>query len=288
MRSLLLVPDGVSIRNFVLGRTASLLAEAGELVVWADPALPEVDDDPHGATWTWDLLAAYPERPVEATLRRTLEYAHLRALDTPGSRFVLAQPIPGRRRSQALRYVARSASKPFGTTAGVQRLVRRHDAMADRRAEVDVATAAAGRAAARRGAVRAPASAGRAAGDPRRPPAGHPHRHLRLQLGQPDDEGAHGRAVRPLPGLVRAHGGRAGPLLPRRHRRSRARGRHTAVRSLCRPRPPFQPGGAGRVARPRSVPTDRLLHGRGRRHLSRRPLPPRRAARSGAGRPRPG
>ena len=131
------MPDGVSLRNFVLGRAAGLLGEAGGVTVWADPSLP-VPDIPL-EDGTWDTLDAYPERLAEASLRRTLEYAHLRALDTPGSRFVLALPIPGRRRSQGLRYIARTASRPFGTPSGVERLVRVHDALAARRPEVDVA-----------------------------------------------------------------------------------------------------------------------------------------------------
>ncbi|MGZ4704342.1 MAG: hypothetical protein ACXWCM_05685 [Acidimicrobiales bacterium] len=137
MKSLLLVPDGVSLRNFVLGATAGLLADAGGVTVWADPSLPALDDQRD--RFTWDTLDAYPERLVEASLRRTLEYAHLRTLDTPGSRFVLAQPIPGTPRSRALRLAARTASQPFGTLAGVRRLVTVHDRLADRRPEVDIA-----------------------------------------------------------------------------------------------------------------------------------------------------
>ncbi len=137
MNTLLLVPDGVSLRNFVLGRTAGLLSEAGEVTIWADPSLPVPDGQ--AAVGTWDTLDAYPERLAEASLRRTLEYAHLRALDTPGSRFVLALPIPGSPRSRALRLAARTASQPFGTLDRVQRLVARHDQLAAGRPEVDVA-----------------------------------------------------------------------------------------------------------------------------------------------------
>jgi hypothetical protein len=134
VKTLLLLPDGVSLRNFVLGATAGLLADAGELTIWADAALP----DP-GGPWTWATLAPYPEHMLEASVRRTLEYAHLRALDTVGSRFNLAQPIPGLRRSRALRATARLASRPFGSIAGERRLVDGHDRLAARRAEVEVA-----------------------------------------------------------------------------------------------------------------------------------------------------
>lgn len=133
VRTLLLVPDGVSLRNFVLGRTAGLLADAGGVTIWADPSLPAAEG------CRWDTLDPYPERLAEATIRRTLEYAHLRALDTPGARFVLAQPIPGSRRSRSLRSAARTASVPFGTLEGVQRLVSVHDRLAARRPEVEAA-----------------------------------------------------------------------------------------------------------------------------------------------------
>ncbi len=137
LRSLLLVPDGVSLRNFVLGDTARLLAAEGELTIWADPSLPDPTDG--GGGWTWDSLDAYPERPVEATVRRTLEYAHLRALDTAGARFILEGPIPGRRRSRTMRQAARFASRPFGSLSAERRLVRFHDAIAARRPEVEAA-----------------------------------------------------------------------------------------------------------------------------------------------------
>lgn len=144
MRSLLLIPDGVSLRNFVLGDTAKLLAGAGELTVWADPSLPDPATQPEvmaeeAPGWRWEQLSSYPERLVEATTRRTLEYAHLRALRTSGAQRNLTRPIPGSGRSRALRWTARAASRPFGTPAGEARLVRAHDALADRRPEVEAA-----------------------------------------------------------------------------------------------------------------------------------------------------
>jgi hypothetical protein len=140
VRTLLLVPDGVSLRNFVLGATAPRLAEAGDLTIWADPSLPDpAAETGQVGTWRWERLAPYPERLLEATVRRTLEYAHLRALDTNGARFNLAQPIPGRGRSRALRWSAKAASRPFGSLTGEMRLVRAHEARAARRPEVRAA-----------------------------------------------------------------------------------------------------------------------------------------------------
>ena len=72
-------------------------------------------------------------------MRRTLEYAHLRWLDTNGARFNLAQPVPGGARGRALRTVARGASRAFANEHGVARLADVHTRLAARRPEVEVA-----------------------------------------------------------------------------------------------------------------------------------------------------
>ena len=139
MKSLLLIPDGVSLRNFILGDTAERLAQEGEVVVWAAPSLPS----PVGgseAPWTsWEPLPPFYDQPVEAILRRTLEYAHLRWLDTTGARFNLGQPIPGGARQRLLRGVARAGSRGFAGKRGVAALASAHTRVARRRPEVEAA-----------------------------------------------------------------------------------------------------------------------------------------------------
>ena len=139
MRSLLLIPDGVSLRNFVLGDTAERLARAGEVVVMAAPSLPPPIPGDEAPWSSWLPLPPFDDRPAEAAVRRTLEYAHLRWLDTTGARFNLAQPIPGGVRGRALRTVARGASRAFASERGVARLADAHTRLAARRPEVEAA-----------------------------------------------------------------------------------------------------------------------------------------------------
>jgi hypothetical protein len=139
VRSLLLVPDGVSLRNFVLGDTVDRLAGAGEVVVLAAPSLAPPRSGPDAPWSAWLALPPFGDRPTEAIVRRTLEYAHLRWLDTTGSRFNLAQPIPGGPRGRALRTVARSASRAFASERGVATLASVHTRLAGRRPEVEAA-----------------------------------------------------------------------------------------------------------------------------------------------------
>ncbi|HEY5153465.1 MAG TPA: hypothetical protein VIJ47_01955, partial [Acidimicrobiales bacterium] len=139
MKSLLLVPDGVSLRNFVLGDTADRLADAGEVVVMAAPTLAPPRSGSAAAWSSWLPLRPFADRPADALVRRTLEYAHLRWLDTTGARFNLAQPIPGGRRGRALRTVARSVSRAFASERGVTRLATAHTRLVRRRPEAAAA-----------------------------------------------------------------------------------------------------------------------------------------------------
>ena len=141
MKSLLLIPDGVSLRNFVLGDTAERLAREGEVVVWAAPPLPAPVVGPDAPWSAWGPLPPFYDRPLEAILRRTLEYAHLRWLNTAGARFNLAQPIPGGARQRLLRRVARAGSRAFPGERGVATLAAAHTGVAHRRSEVEAVAA---------------------------------------------------------------------------------------------------------------------------------------------------
>jgi hypothetical protein len=138
MNVLLLAPDGVSVRNFLLtDLPAAAAAQLGSVDVLVGTGLSAHAETRADGVRHLDELGPYPERLVEAPLRRTLEYSHLRWCDTPGTRFNLSLPIPGSARSRALRRVAKEVSRATARPRGIRLLVGAHDALADRRPEVD-------------------------------------------------------------------------------------------------------------------------------------------------------
>ena len=137
MNVLLLVPDGVSVRNFLLTGLPARAATEGTVDVLVGAGLAAHHAVRAEGVRELDELRAYPERLLEAPVRRTLEYSHLRWCDTPGTRFNLSLPIPGSGRSRALRRAAKTVSHATAGPRGIQLLVRAHDALADRRPEVD-------------------------------------------------------------------------------------------------------------------------------------------------------
>ncbi len=137
MNVLLLVPDGVSVRNFLLTGLPLHLSEGGAVDVLLGSGLPSREAVGAPGIRNLAVLDDYPERPIEASVRRTLEYAHLRWCDTEGTRFSLEAPIPGSGRSRALRGVAKCASRATAGPRSLPRLVQAHDWLAHRRSEAD-------------------------------------------------------------------------------------------------------------------------------------------------------
>lgn len=79
MKTVLVIPDGVAIRNFLCSTFCERLAAHGEVTVWH--ALPEPSVAPHrerlGARVRWRRLPAYREPLIERVLRRAKLYAQL-------------------------------------------------------------------------------------------------------------------------------------------------------------------------------------------------------------------
>lgn len=136
MNVLLLVPDGVSVRNFLLTGLVDRLAQGATVDILVGAGLPHAETSNSSGVRTVAELAPYPERALESTVRRTVEYAHLRWCDTPGARFNLSAPIPGSTRSRMLRRLSKSASGPIAASGATPRMVRLHDRLAARRDEV--------------------------------------------------------------------------------------------------------------------------------------------------------
>jgi len=130
MKFLVLVPDGVAIRNFFCSRFVDLLLSEGEVLVWH--ALPEPSVAPHRQRWgdsvRWEILPGFREGLPERVLRQAKMYAQLYwNYDRDDSDAVLKFLRPsGRLVNRALTFSARNLGRICGSERGVVWLDRRH------------------------------------------------------------------------------------------------------------------------------------------------------------------
>jgi len=135
MRTLVLIPDGVGIRNFLCTEFISFLLEAGEVDIWH--GLPEEAIRPfsqrfgHGVRW--ERFPLYRESPLSRVLRQAKSQAQLNRQNGPGTK---RSPEHGRRRpwsvSRAINQTGRLLGRWSATPAGVIRLDRWHQFAAER------------------------------------------------------------------------------------------------------------------------------------------------------------
>jgi hypothetical protein len=126
MSLVLLVPDGVGARNFLIGPFLRLACEnwpthvfhqipEGWLATYANGLGEEIH---------WRELAPYRETPISATLRYSLGYAHMHWGDTQAMRYVRSLPVNGSWRRQAVQYAARLTGRIAASPAGIQKIDR--------------------------------------------------------------------------------------------------------------------------------------------------------------------
>lgn len=139
MRAAVLVADGVSARNFLLGRFGPALADHGTWVAihGLREGFLEAQVPPGGRPDAECPLGTYDETTLASLLRYTLLYGQMEWSDTESMRHNLRQPVTGSSRRRALHRVARLAGR---AAAGPRRLAwadRAHTAVVRRRPEVD-------------------------------------------------------------------------------------------------------------------------------------------------------
>lgn len=129
MRLLLLVPDGVGVRNFLLEPCGSVLRRSAEVRIltgFPTDLLPE--------SWRGQAveMRMYREGAAGMFLRYALAYAHLWKWDTRAMRFVRSMPVRGRWQVRAMHAAAKTAGRVMASgegmralEAGLQWLVRR-------------------------------------------------------------------------------------------------------------------------------------------------------------------
>lgn len=126
MRTVALVPDGVGVRNLVLGPFLDLATEAGEcLVLHAVPA-SYVDEYRAGGSAIWSPLEPDPESLLRRLLRNTLLVGQMRWADTVSMRLKLQRRPTGRWRHRLLEHTSRLLSRGFAHPERLQWLDRRH------------------------------------------------------------------------------------------------------------------------------------------------------------------
>jgi hypothetical protein len=121
MRAVIVLPDGVGIRNFLLGPFLRLLQrEASALVLHPipDELLPLYSDGLDGQV-TWRGLLPYREGSLSSFLRYAASYAHFHHFDTQGMRYVRSLSAAGGLRTRLGRRLARQLGKAMATPDGI-------------------------------------------------------------------------------------------------------------------------------------------------------------------------
>ena len=135
MNSLVLVPDGVGVRNFVLGRFLSELAALGNVhVLHQIPADRLVEYQPRdGARVEWHRFVPHQETPASFTLRYSLAYAQMHWVGTKAMRYHLDRvPAKGSWRTRAADRTARFVGGIAASPARIQMLDSWHQAVVNR------------------------------------------------------------------------------------------------------------------------------------------------------------
>jgi hypothetical protein len=139
MKLLLLIPDGVGVRNFVLGPFLGQAAAVSTVDVLH--VLPEGLRARYAAAVTapvgWRELKAYDDEPLSFLLRSSLAYAQMYWVDSYPMRWVRRQPVTGSRRTRAAVGLARLIGRAAAGPRRIRMLDRLHYAAAGQKKEVE-------------------------------------------------------------------------------------------------------------------------------------------------------
>jgi hypothetical protein len=124
MKVAVVLPDGVAIRNFVLGSfLRDLPGEAVLLHTFSDNLLQTIKH-PSMADVVWERLPPLRERVVTFTLRQSLAFAHMYWADTYSMRFNRNRPVYGSWRTKAAVRAAKSVGQCVAWVGAVELLER--------------------------------------------------------------------------------------------------------------------------------------------------------------------
>jgi hypothetical protein len=139
MRIALLLPDGVGVRNFLLGGFLRQVGRRTETHILHN--IPEhllnTYKCSQNSNHYWYSLIQYQETPVSFTLRYCLDYAQMFWADTFGMRYNRSKKVKGAVRTRAARRFARWVGRLAAAPDRIQLLDRQHCRVVERRPEVE-------------------------------------------------------------------------------------------------------------------------------------------------------
>ena len=133
-----LVPDGVGVRNFVLGkflRTVPASTRAAVIHAIPEQLLPKIAGE-LGENIAWERLFPYRPNPLILTVQYSLGYAQMYWADTRAMRLIRNAPIKGPLKGRLFHKVAKGSGRVFASPQRMQALERVHCALVRRLPEV--------------------------------------------------------------------------------------------------------------------------------------------------------
>lgn len=134
MKTAAFFPDGVGIRNFILGSFLDHATEKGEVVAFHRIPESHLENYRNGSNGkiAWRHCDSYQDHPVTALLRKSLTHAHLCHCDTLAMRYARKLPVRGSVRAKLTTYTARCLGSWSASPTRIRRLLSMHDAAASR------------------------------------------------------------------------------------------------------------------------------------------------------------
>jgi hypothetical protein len=126
MKLLLLIPDGVGARNFLLGSFFKQASASCELSVLSVIAEDKLDVYRNGNKVNWLPLTTERDRLLALALRQSLYYAQMHWADTQAMRYLRQTPVRGSWRAQAFTRATRWLGWCAASARGIQLLDQWH------------------------------------------------------------------------------------------------------------------------------------------------------------------
>ena len=134
MRTAAFFPDGVGIRNFVLGDFLTHAASFGDVFAFHDIPEEHLQEYRSGnpSNVHWHRCIRYQDDAQVQFLRKSLSFAHLHQYDNMAMSYARKMPIRGRLKSRVLTHAAKAHGRWCATPEGIRKLTQRHDRAAQR------------------------------------------------------------------------------------------------------------------------------------------------------------
>src|SRR6266542_3294918 len=138
MNPVILLPDGVGIRNFVLGPFLATLAQQSHGLLLHPIPTPNLAEYRHRCSgqFNWQQILPYQESSLTMTLRYSLAYAQMYWADTQSMRYGRRAQLRGSWSRRLMLQAARIIGRAFASPAGLKRLDRWHSREAARVTQV--------------------------------------------------------------------------------------------------------------------------------------------------------